>query len=136
MEVLPVPGGGESLLVSNNCSENEEEDNRSVYEVGEGDIDSFTPPSDESSHYFVDELSTPKKSPPFEDTTEDQDTPKFPTTNLIRHSLYFTPTLLYPFQNVLFLQFSRFLKFFLAFKIITVAKLISMTRLHASANFG
>ena len=120
MEVLPVPGG-ESLLVSNNCSENEE-DNRSVYEVGEGDIDSFTPPSDESSHYFVDELSTPKKSPPFEDTTEDQDTPKFPTTNLIRHSLCFThawnpPTLLYPFQNVLFLQFSRFLKFFLSFKI-------------------
>ena len=92
MEVLPVPGG-ESLLVSNNCSENEE-DNRSVYEVGEEDIDSFTPPSDESSHYFVDELSTPKKSPPFEDdTTEDQDTPKFPTTNLIRHSLCFILTL-------------------------------------------
>ena len=88
MEVLPVPGG-ESLLVSNNCGENEE-DNRSVYEVGEGDIDSFTPPSDESSHYFVDELSTPKKSPPFKDTTEDLDTPKFPTTNLIRHSLCFT----------------------------------------------
>ena len=122
MEVLPVPGG-ESLLVSNNCSENEE-DNRSVYEVGEGDIDSFTPPSDESSHYFVDELSTPKKSPPFEDTTEDQDTPKFPTTNLIRHSLCFTLTLesshpaIPGFQNVFFFcNLADFLNFFLLSKI-------------------
>ena len=118
MEVLPVPGG-ESLLVSNNCSENEE-DNRSVYEVGEGDIDSLTPPSDDTSHYFVDELSTPKKSPPFEDdTTEDQDTPKFPTTNLIRHSLCFTHAGILPpcytlFKTCSFLQFSRFLKFLLS----------------------
>ena len=91
MEVLPVPREGESLLIScsNNCSENEE-DNRSVYEVGDGDIDSLTPPSDQTPNYFVDELSTAKKSPPFEDTAEDQDTPKFPTSNLIRHSLCFT----------------------------------------------
>ena len=121
MEVLPVPGG-ESLLVSNNCSENEE-DNRSVYEVGEEDIDSFTPPSDESSHYFVDELSTPKKSPPFEDTTEDQDTPKFPTTNLIRHSLCFTHAGILPScytrlsKRVLFCNLADFLYSFLLSKL-------------------
>ena len=126
MEVLPVPRGGESLLISgsNNCSENEE-DNRSVYEVGEEEMDSLTPPSDETSHCFVDELSTETKSP-FDDTIEDQDTPKFPTTNLIRHSLcsYYAGSshpAIPPFQNVFFLQFSRFLKFFLAFKI-SVAK--------------